>query len=72
MRNITVTASDAHHGPFWKTTNKLAEETKRVFKVQTVDELREQIKLLTWDRFIEGERDRALGSETMGYFGDHF
>jgi hypothetical protein len=72
MRYIMVTANDAHHGPFWKTTNKLTQETKRVFKVQTVDELCEQIKLLTWDRFIEGERARALGGETMGYFEDRF
>ena len=72
MRYITVTANDAHLGPFWKTTNYLREETKRVFNVQTVDELREQIELLCWDRFIEGERDRALGGETVGYFEDRF
>jgi hypothetical protein len=72
MRYITVTANDAFLGPFWKTTNYLREETKRVFNVQTVDELREQIELLCWDRFIEGERDRALGGETMVYFEDRF
>ena len=27
---------------------------------------------LAWDRFIEGERDRALGGETVGYFEDCF
>jgi hypothetical protein len=72
MRYITVTANDPYLDPFWKTTNYLREETKRVFNVQTVDELREQIELLCWDRFIEGERDRALGGETVGYFEDRF
>ena len=36
---ITHVVDDSTEGPFWKTSNELTEETKRVFVVETVDEL---------------------------------